>query len=316
VCFTNPNSIGLCQVRSTPAEFGEGRDNRSDAPAKGRIATGERTGNALLLTALIRLTLFLLTIAATATAQTPKPASTPQARDNAGVPQLLTFDELVELYEQDIPAARLQQKLDALLTTPFVDNSMKDRGGIPIRPFVAGLGPSLRIVQWNIERGIELPAITAALSGAKAFETFVDRSRYPEDARRSTAILKQADALRDADVIILNEVDWGLKRSGYQFVAKELAAALNMNYAYGVEFVEVDRNDRHPWDAAGMAPKVDRSKVRWERQPWSGRPRTEDDIESLVVQMAVENRAWGYTRIVGALLNLGHNPAAALWPTF
>src|SRR5262249_1306857 len=40
-----------------------------------------------------------------------------------------------------------------------------------------------------------------------------------------------------------------------------------------------------------------------------GRPRTEDDIESLVVQIAVENRAWGYTRIVGALLNLGHNLA-------
>src|SRR5215469_2044490 len=40
-----------------------------------------------------------------------------------------------------------------------------------------------------------------------------------------------------------------------------------------------------------------------------GRPRTEADIESLVVQMAVENRAWGYTRIVGALLNLGHNLA-------
>src|SRR5215469_6317776 len=40
-----------------------------------------------------------------------------------------------------------------------------------------------------------------------------------------------------------------------------------------------------------------------------GRPRMEDDIESLVVQMAVENRTWGYTRIVGALLNLGHNLA-------
>src|SRR5215471_4660295 len=30
-----------------------------------------------------------------------------------------------------------------------------------------------------------------------------------------------------------------------------------------------DRNDRHPWDSAGLAPKADRSKVRWERQPWS-----------------------------------------------
>jgi transposase InsO family protein len=40
-----------------------------------------------------------------------------------------------------------------------------------------------------------------------------------------------------------------------------------------------------------------------------GRPRTEDEIESVVVQMAVENRDWGYTRILGALLNLGYNLA-------
>jgi Zn-dependent protease with chaperone function len=42
--------------------------------------------------------------------------------------------------------------------------------------------------------------------------------------------------------------------------------------------------------------------------PVSGR-RTQAEIESLVVQMAVENRDWGYTRIVGALSNLGHNLA-------
>jgi len=40
-----------------------------------------------------------------------------------------------------------------------------------------------------------------------------------------------------------------------------------------------------------------------------GRPRSEAAIESLVVQMAVENRDWGYTRIVGALLNLGYHLA-------
>ena len=40
-----------------------------------------------------------------------------------------------------------------------------------------------------------------------------------------------------------------------------------------------------------------------------GRPRTKPEIESLVVQMAVENRDWGYTRILGALSNLGYNLA-------
>jgi putative transposase len=44
------------------------------------------------------------------------------------------------------------------------------------------------------------------------------------------------------------------------------------------------------------------------RQP--GRPRTEADIESLVLRMAEENRTWGYDRILGALGNLGHKLSA------
>src|SRR5215469_7825875 len=56
------------------------------------------------------------------------------------------------------------------------------------------------------------------------------------------------------------------------------------------------------WHRKLIARKYDGSASRG-----PGRPRTKDDLESLVVQMAVENRAWGYTRIVGALLNLGHN---------
>jgi hypothetical protein len=36
-----------------------------------------------------------------------------------------------------------------------------------------------------------------------------------------------------------------------------------------------------------------------------GRPRVDQAIESLVVQMTREHRSWGYDRIVGALLNLG-----------
>jgi endonuclease/exonuclease/phosphatase family metal-dependent hydrolase len=41
-------------------------------------------------------------------------------------------------------------------------------------------------------------------------------------------------------VLVLNELDWGMKRSDYRAVVKDLAAALKMNWAYGVEFVEVD----------------------------------------------------------------------------
>ena len=38
----------------------------------------------------------------------------------------------------------------------------------------------------------------------------------------------------------------------------------------------------------------------------AGRPRMNEEIERLVVQMAKENPGWGYDRIVGAMANLGH----------
>ena len=55
------------------------------------------------------------------------------------------------------------------------------------------------------------------------------------------------DVLQSADVLVLNEVDWGMKRSDYRAVVKDLADALKMNWAYGVEFVEVDpKSVRYP----------------------------------------------------------------------
>ncbi len=58
------------------------------------------------------------------------------------------------------------------------------------------------------------------------------------------------------------------------------------------------------WHRKLIARKYDGSTNRG-----CGRPRTAAEIEWLVVQMAVENRDWGYTRIVGALSNLGYNLA-------
>src|SRR3954463_8403068 len=58
------------------------------------------------------------------------------------------------------------------------------------------------------------------------------------------------------------------------------------------------------WHRKLIAHKYDGSANRG-----PGRPRTQAVVESLVVQMAVENRDWGYTRIIGALSNLGYNLA-------
>jgi putative transposase len=65
------------------------------------------------------------------------------------------------------------------------------------------------------------------------------------------------------------------------------------------------------WHRRLIAQKYDGSALR---KP--GRPMTSTEISRLVVRMAEENRSWGYTRIQGALANLGHTIGERPLPTF
>jgi transposase InsO family protein len=58
------------------------------------------------------------------------------------------------------------------------------------------------------------------------------------------------------------------------------------------------------WHWKLIARKYDRSSKRS-----AGRPRTDSELEVLVVRLAGENRDWGYRRLQGALSNLGHEIA-------
>src|SRR5687767_4627269 len=125
-------------------------------------------------------------------------------------PTLLTYNELVTLYETDPPSPELANKLRRLLTTPFVNNSAGTR---------RAKGDFLRVATWNIERGLEFDAVKAALTNDQRFFR-----RLPLAMRGSrfnlANVLEQAAALSRADIIILNEVDWGLKRTNYRNVAR------------------------------------------------------------------------------------------------
>src|SRR6185295_18374718 len=101
-----------------------------------------------------------------------------QAQQQA--PELFTYAELVQLYETPNLPDALQVKLDRLLTTPFVSNVTSARVELPK---TAGLGSFVRVVQWNIERGIEYDAIKAALTNATQFSKLIDSSAYPRGSR-------------------------------------------------------------------------------------------------------------------------------------
>lgn len=81
-------------------------------------------------------------------------------------------------------------------------------------PDARPLGRHVRAVAWNIQRGSH-------------FERLVDALRdHPELSR--------------ADVLLLSEVDHGMGRSRNRHVARELAAALNMGYAFAVSYLALE----------------------------------------------------------------------------
>ncbi len=134
----------------------------------------------------------------------------------------------------------MNDKLHKLLTTPFVRNAASDSGRTPLKPTVPAVGKILRVAQWNIERGLEFDAIRLAFTDSKQFNGLMEDKGSKADDKTRDEIFEQLRVLQQSDLIVLNEVDWGMNRTRFRNVAAELADAFGMNYAYGVEFVEVD----------------------------------------------------------------------------
>jgi endonuclease/exonuclease/phosphatase family metal-dependent hydrolase len=187
------------------------------------------------------------------------------AGDVAG-PELLNFGELATLSETGRPEPLLQTKLDALLHTPFVSNAAARAGIAPHRPTVGGLGPVVRVAQWNIERGLNFDLIQRALSDPEGFMEAA-RESGGMDANQQARIEQQLRLLREADLVVLNEVDAGMKRTEYRDVARDLAQALGMNYAFGVEFVEVDRLNDLGLEPARLEDPAQAERMREDLAP-------------------------------------------------
>lgn len=187
--------------------------------------------------------LFLLGAHLAAAQGRGRPEETPQQTGGAGEafdgPELLSFRDLVQLSSTADPQGALGEKLNTLLATPFISDDASDRGIRPHRPLVNGAGSVLRIAQWNIERGLNFELIRSALTDPAEFQR-ISASTPGITERQKMLAQSQLGILKDADVLILNEVDLGMKRTEYRDVARELAAATQMNFAFGVEFVELD----------------------------------------------------------------------------
>lgn len=162
-------------------------------------------------------------------------------------PKLFSYDELVQLSLDQPLTPELTEKLRVVTTTPFVNNEAYYGGARPHPLEVKGLGPTLRVACWNIERGLELDDIMLFLTDKDAFMAKVEKERKKakESGKKLRAVSlekipQEIELLQSADVWVLGEVDWGVKRTQYREVIRELGNTLHMNWAYGVEFLEID----------------------------------------------------------------------------
>lgn len=83
--------------------------------------------------------------------------------------------------------------------------------------------PSIKVVGWNAERGTH-------------WDKFYK-------------LIQEKDELQKPMVILLNEMDIGMARSGNVHTVRRLALQLGMNYAYGIEFLELTRGTRKEQEA-------------------------------------------------------------------
>lgn len=195
---------------------------------------------------------------AKAQSKTPPPA---KKYAPSGGPPTLTYSELIELSQSgDMIRPELKAKIDKLLNTPFIGNTATAKPHTPTDP---KLGKFVRIAEWNIERGLNFEMVVAALSDPVQYARMVDTKEHSPQSDFYREALDQVNLLKDADILVLNELDRGMKRTDYRFVAQELAKALNMNFVYGVEFLEIDPVQLGTEEFEGM-PTEEREKLKRE----------------------------------------------------
>ena len=133
--------------------------------------------------------------------------------------------------------------------------------------------------------GMDWPRLLAYITGTVDQELLLRNEYLVAENRILKAQIKARLRLSDAERATLAEIGHRLGRKALE----EVAATAKPDTILG-------------WYRKLIANKFDGSKARGTH----GRPRIDEEIESLVVRIAKENPSWGYDRIVGAIANLGH----------
>ncbi|MGQ0542738.1 MAG: endonuclease/exonuclease/phosphatase family protein [Blastocatellia bacterium] len=142
-------------------------------------------------------------------------------------PELLKFESTAELEASEL-YGQIRTEVERILNAVVVEDLSEPGAGSLTRqnktlasneyvqPSATADGSDIvRALAWNIERG-------------NIFEGILDA-------------LKNHDDLNDKDVLLLTELDYGMARSKNRFVARELAEALKMNYAFAPVYIALQK---------------------------------------------------------------------------
>ena len=154
--------------------------------------------------------------------------------------EFLDFEELKRLATDPTPGGALEQKVSRFFSRPIISNEAWYGGRRPTRAQNEVMGEFLRVATWNVEKSIHAHEAARLLGSAEAFEAQIDPKIAPPGSKKRAELLRERERLVTADVILLQEMDIGIGRSGYHDSARDIARALGMNYAYAPQQLEID----------------------------------------------------------------------------
>jgi endonuclease/exonuclease/phosphatase family metal-dependent hydrolase len=142
---------------------------------------------------------------------------------NQYFPELLKFESIKET-ENSALYRKIKPQIERILNAVVKENfalksrvsSLKSQVEKPLTSdSELETRDTIRAVAWNIERGSRFEGILEAL--------------------------KNHAQLKDKDLLLLTELDYGMARSGNRFVARELARELELNYAFAPVYIALQK---------------------------------------------------------------------------
>ncbi len=144
--------------------------------------------------------------------QKPEP-TTPLAHQLGPHFQALAQFHSTEALKASALYACLSEEIESVLEGVVVEDFTAPPSSARVEGHAAGR--AVRATAWNIERGLRLDEIIHTL--------------------RDHTLLNQSD------VLLLTELDYGMARTGNRFVAREIAEALGMSYAFAPSYVNLSK---------------------------------------------------------------------------